>query len=41
LRKLRIPDLAGIYPVELLVEMGIDKLRKDYTHAFLSKDLVS
>ena len=41
LRKLRIPDLAGIYPVELLVEMGIEKLRKDYTHAFLSKDLVT
>jgi len=41
LGKLRIPNLAGIYPVELLVEIGIEKLRHDYTHAFLSKDLVT
>ncbi|XP_071124991.1 protein zwilch homolog [Mytilus edulis] len=39
--KLRIPNLAGLYPVELLVEIGIEKLRQDYTYAFLSKDLAT
>lgn len=39
--KLRIPNLAGLYPVELLVEIGIEKLKQDYLFIFLSKDLAT
>lgn len=39
--KLRIPNLAGLYPVELLVEIGVQKLKQDYLFAFLSKDLAT
>jgi hypothetical protein len=38
--KLRMPNLAGgTYAIELLAEIGLEKLRQDYIHAFLSKEL--
>ncbi|XP_013385543.2 protein zwilch homolog [Lingula anatina] len=39
--KLVMPDLAGLLPLELLVEIGVEKLRRDYSHAFIDKDLVT
>lgn len=39
--KLRTPNLAGgTYAIQLLAEIGLEKLRQDYVHAFLSKELV-
>ncbi|XP_061163974.1 protein zwilch homolog [Saccostrea echinata] len=39
--KLRMPNLAGgSYAIQLLAEIGLEKLRQDYVHAFLSKELV-
>lgn len=39
--KLRMPNLAGgIYAIQLLAEIGLEKLRQDYVHAFLSTELV-
>ena len=39
--KLRTPNLAGVYPLQLLAEMGAEKLKRDYKFALLSRDLVS
>ncbi|KAK3093356.1 hypothetical protein FSP39_014465 [Pinctada imbricata] len=39
--KLRVPNLAGLYPIQLLAEMGAEKLRQDYVYMLLSKDLVT
>jgi hypothetical protein len=36
-----LPDLSGIRSVELLLEIGLEKLSKDYTHIFLSSDLAT
>lgn len=36
-----MPNLAGLYPVELLVEIGLEKLHQDYEFAFLSKELAT
>jgi hypothetical protein len=36
-----LPDLSGIASVELLLEIGLEKLCKDYTHIFLSSDLAT
>jgi protein zwilch len=33
--------LTRLQPLELLVEVGFDKLFRDYTHAFLAEDLVT
>lgn len=39
--KLRMPNLAGgIYAIQLLAEIGLEKLQQDYVHAFLSTELV-
>ena len=35
------PDLTGSAPLRLLVEMGIEKLRRDSSHYLLSSDLAS
>jgi hypothetical protein len=36
-----LPDLSGIKSVELLLEIGLEKLSKDYTHIFLSSELAT
>ena len=37
----RIPDLSGSKPLSLLIEMGIEKLKRDSSHFLLSADLAS
>lgn len=32
-----IPDLSDRLPLELLVEMGLEKLKRDYVHALTSE----
>ncbi|ESP01976.1 hypothetical protein LOTGIDRAFT_230528 [Lottia gigantea] len=39
--RLIIPHLGGMFPLKLVVEMGIEKLRCDYLHAFVSQDLTT
>ncbi|KAK6173597.1 hypothetical protein SNE40_017018 [Patella caerulea] len=39
--RLVIPHMGGIFPLKLVVEMGIEKLRCDYAHAFVSLDLTT
>lgn len=39
--KLRMPNLAGLYAIQLLAEIGAEKLQKDYIFTFLSKGLVT
>ena len=36
-----LPDLSGSKPLTLLVEMGIEKLKRDSSHYLLSSDLAS
>jgi len=36
-----LPELTGIKSIELLLEIGLEKLSKDYTHIFLSSDLAT
>jgi len=36
-----LPDMSGSRPLVLLIEMGIEKLKRDSTHYLLSADLVS
>ena len=36
-----MPDLSGSKPLTLLIEMGIEKLKRDAAHFLLSGDLVS
>ena len=33
--------INGITAIELLIEIGLEKLSKDYTHIFLSSDLAT
>jgi len=37
--KMRFPNLAGLCPLQLLAEMGAEKLHQDYVFTFLSKGL--
>ena len=39
--RLRLPNLAGLYALQLLAEIGVEKLQKDYVYIFLSKSLVT
>ena len=36
-----MPDLSGAKPLTLLLEMGIEKLRRDSSHYLLSMDIAS
>jgi len=36
-----IPDLSGSLPLELLVECGVEKLRRDYSHTLLAGELAN
>jgi hypothetical protein len=36
-----LPQLSGIKSVELLIEIGLEKLSKDYAHIFLSSGLAN
>lgn len=36
-----LPPLSGIGSLELLLEIGLEKLTKDYTHIFLSSKLTT
>jgi len=36
-----VPAITGITAIELLIEIGLEKLSKDYTHIFLSSDLAT
>ncbi|XP_033744265.1 protein zwilch homolog [Pecten maximus] len=39
--KLRMPNLAGVYALQLLAEIGVEKLHQDYVFTFLAKELVT
>lgn len=39
--KLVIPKLVGLLPLQILCEMGAEKLRRDYINVFLSKELAT
>ncbi|OWF45290.1 protein zwilch homolog [Mizuhopecten yessoensis] len=39
--KLRMPNLAGVYALQLLAEIGAEKLHQDYLFTFLAKELVT
>eukprot|EP00088_Acartia_fossae_P041030 TRINITY_DN4288_c0_g1_i7.p1 TRINITY_DN4288_c0_g1~~TRINITY_DN4288_c0_g1_i7.p1 ORF type:complete len:596 (-),score=147.12 TRINITY_DN4288_c0_g1_i7:392-2179(-) len=41
LRTASMPDLSGAKPLSLLLEMGIEKLKRDSSHFLLSSDLAS
>ncbi|TRY68550.1 hypothetical protein TCAL_11012 [Tigriopus californicus] len=32
----QVPDMSGRFPLELLVEMGLEKLQRDYLHTLMS-----
>ena len=32
-----IPEMTGRLPLEILVEIGMEKLKRDYVHAMLCK----
>jgi hypothetical protein len=36
-----LPDLSGNASVQLLLDIGLEKLARDYTHAFLSSELAT
>jgi hypothetical protein len=36
-----LPELNGIRSIELLIEIGLEKLSKDYAHIFLSSGLTT
>ena len=36
-----IPDMSGSLPLELLIECGLEKLRRDYSHTLLNGELAS
>ena len=36
-----IPDMSGSLPLELLIECGLEKLRRDYSHSLLNGELAS
>lgn len=39
--QMTMPVLSGVLPLELLVEIGIEKLKRDYSFTFMSKDLIA
>ncbi|XP_060075804.1 protein zwilch homolog [Ylistrum balloti] len=39
--KLHMPNLAGVYALQLLAEIGAEKLQQDYIFTFLAKELVT
>ncbi|XP_069130942.1 protein zwilch homolog [Argopecten irradians] len=39
--KLRMPNLAGVYTLQLLAEIGAEKLLQDYVFTFLAKELAT
>ena len=39
-QKMVMPNLEGTLPVQILAELGLEKLRRDYMDAFLANDLV-
>ena len=36
-----IPDMSGSLPLEMLIECGLEKLRRDYSHTLLNGELAS
>ena len=36
-----LPDLSGSLPLEMLIECGLEKLKRDYSHTLLSGDLAT
>ena len=36
-----LPDLSGYLPLELLIECGLEKLKRDYSHTLLNSKLAS
>jgi len=36
-----LPDLTGSLPLELLIECGLEKLRRDYSHTLLNSELAA
>lgn len=36
-----LPDLSGSLPLELLIECGLEKLRRDYSHTLLNSELAA
>jgi len=36
-----LPDLSGSIPLQLLIECGIEKLRRDYSHTLLNSELAA
>lgn len=38
---LSLPEISGIRSVELLIEIGLEKISKDYTHIFLSSGVAT
>ncbi|XP_019622731.1 PREDICTED: protein zwilch homolog [Branchiostoma belcheri] len=38
---MRPPDLDGSLPVRLLAEIGIEKMKRDYTHFFIAEELTT
>ena len=36
-----IPDMSGSLPLEMLIECGLEKLRRDYSHTLLNSELAS
>ena len=39
-QKAKAPMLAGSLPLEILVDIGIEKLNRDYTYLLLSANLI-
>jgi len=36
-----LPDLSGSLPLEMLIECGLEKLRRDYSHTLLNSELAA
>ena len=36
-----LPDLTGYLPLEMLIECGLEKLKRDYSHTLLNSELAS
>ena len=36
-----VPDLSGSLPLEMLIECGLEKLQRDYSHTLLNSELAS
>jgi len=36
-----LPDLSGYLPLEMLIECGLEKLKRDYSHTLLNSELAS